>query len=243
VANLQRALEQAGGAELDSGLLGAIDDSLVAARRKVRRMARTASGPARGGRRTVRSQVIEALSDLGVPASAPLISAYHQAMFESDLTPYGMASLRRDEARRSLEGDVLVVPTLTPQLAAARGLLALSTWPGWLRITGVYSERVNHLHAIRRMLDHLETLPDADEARRDALIKVLRTFGSSLDGISFNGIDIPATRTAIDNQLALIEDKDRKVRTEAAARLEQDPDAGHRMFGTARPNLRIVGDE
>src|SRR4051794_21058543 len=88
VANLQRALEKAGGASFDPGLLGAIDDRLGAARRKVRRMARATGGPARGGRRTIRAQVIEALSDLGVPASAPLISAYHQAMFESDLTPY-----------------------------------------------------------------------------------------------------------------------------------------------------------
>ncbi|MEU8158839.1 hypothetical protein [Micromonospora parva] len=243
VANLQRALERAGGADLDPGLLGAIDDSLTAARRTVRRMARTTGGQARGGRRTVRAQVIEALSDLGVPASAPLISAYHQAIFESDLTAYGMASLRRDEARRSLEGEVLVVPTLTPQLAPARGLLALSTWPDWLRITGVYSERVNHLYVVRRMLDHLETLPESDADRRNALTQVLRTFGSSLDGISFNEIDIATTRAAISNQLALIEEKDREVREEAAARLGQESDLSRRMFGTPKPNLRVVGGD
>jgi hypothetical protein len=245
VEELQRALARARGQDIDATLLGAVDTSLTEARNTVRELARPAGTGTRIGKASVRSQVIEALTDLGVPTSAALIAAYHRAVFDSELHPRGLTSLRRDEARTldsSSSAPVLVVPTLTPQLAPARGLFALSTWPGWLRITGVYSERVNHLHAVRRMLDYLQNLPAADEQHRAAITSVLLNFGQSIDGLSFAGIDVAAARATVDHQLALIEGKDRADRESAAELLAKEPDITAQLFGKKR-TLRVVGGD
>lgn len=234
VVDLQSVLAGVRRGDIDATLLSAVDTSLTEARNTVRELARPVGTGARIGKASVRSQVIEALTDLDVPARPALIAAYHRAVFDSELHPRGLATLRRDEARTlgsTSSTSVLVVPTLTPQLAPARGPFALSTWPAWRRITDVYSERVNHLHAVRRMLDYLQLLPAADEQHRTAITSVLLNFGQRVDGISFAGIDIAAARATVDDQLALIEGKDRAAREAAAERLAEEPDSTTRLFG------------
>jgi hypothetical protein len=244
LAALQQALAQAkANQELTPEVLNALGGELDATRKVVRQMARKNATP-RLGRQSARAQVIEALTDIGVPAGAPLIAAYHRAVFDSELHVKALASLRRDEERTvgrtvSAGGSgVFVVPALsTAHLTPVRGLFALSTWPTWLRLVGPYSERVNNLHAVRRMLQRLEDLGDDDE-HRAGLESLVRMFGSSLDGVGVAAVDPVAVEAAVAQQLALIEQADRAERGEAASRLDREPDVTRRLLGAP---LRVVG--
>ena len=80
-----------------------------------------------------------------------------------------LASIRRDELRafraKSSTRSVWVVPALTTHLLPARGYLALSSWPAWLRIHGTRSARVDTLRILLVLLDTLAGLPAAGSDR------------------------------------------------------------------------------
>ncbi|GLZ28078.1 hypothetical protein Lesp02_02680 [Lentzea sp. NBRC 105346] len=202
---------------------------------------------------SARQQVIDALTELGVPASPQLVAGFHQARFGSDLNPRVMASLRRDELRalqaKSSQRSVLVVPALTPRLAPARGMFALSTWPDWLRIVGPLSTRVDNLRVLLTILNLLDTLHeqatqahvlrDEHQQRSERLEALLWRYGASLPGIDRAGLDLTLARAAATEELQMIEAQDRRERDEAAARLGA-LDTQHRLFGAA---LGIAGGQ
>ncbi|MDG6108840.1 hypothetical protein Daura_06005 [Dactylosporangium aurantiacum] len=251
VAALHAALAEARDEDaLPPAVADAVAEGIAEAGQVARQLTRKArGGNARLGKPSARTQAIEALTELGVPASPALIAAYHRAVFDSRLESKALASLRRDDERALKSGgghDVFVVPALTTRLVPARGLLALSTWPAWLRIVGPYSERVNNLNAVQVMLRRITELDEASTAgpsgpaatRRTNLEALVRRFGSSIDGVTFNSVDVPTAERAVRQQLELVEPQDRITRDEAAARLTNEPDEHRRLLGAP---LRIVG--
>jgi hypothetical protein len=248
VDELLRQLERLAGRVAEAG--GTLDEEAAARVKAAVGKVSHAVTKAKRGTSTAppmsaRQQVIEALTELGVPATPQLIAGFHQARFGSDLHPRVMASLRRDELRalraKSSQRSVLVVPALTSRLAPARGLFALSTWPDWLRIVGPLSTRVDNLRVLGVILDRLDTLgDDATERtvlrqqhaeRRRRLEALLWRYGSSLPGIDRAGLDLTVARAAVDEELRLIQDDDRAEREQVAERLGA-LDEEHQMFGT-----------
>src|SRR5262245_22700108 len=123
---------------LDQRTADRVSAALGAADQAVRATRTSSAAPAR-------QQAVDALSELGVPANPALIAEFHRARFDSELTPRALASIRRDELRayraKSSTRSMWVVPALTTHLLPARGYLALSSWPAWLRIHGTRSDR------------------------------------------------------------------------------------------------------
>jgi hypothetical protein len=248
VDELLRQLERLAGRVAEAE--GTLDEEAAARVKAVVSKVNRAVGKAKGGTSaapvmSARQQVIEALIELGIPATPQLIAGFHQARFGSDLHPRVMASLRRDELRalraKSSQRTVLVVPALTPRLAPTRGLFALSTWPDWLRIVGPLSTRVDNLRVLRVILDRLDPLGDdatkrmvlrqQHAERRRRLEALLWRYGSSLPGIDRAGLDLTVARAAVDEELLLIQDDDRAEREQAAERLAA-LDQERQLFGT-----------
>lgn len=211
-----------------SAALGAADQAVRASRTGA------AATPAR-------QQAVDALSELGVPANPALIAEFHRAHFGSELAARSLASIRRDELRayraKSSTRSMWVVPALTARLLPARGYLALSSWPAWLRILGTRSARVDTLRALIVLLDALAALPAAGsdrlramrELRRNRLTELLVRMGVGVPGIG-QTVDHETAREAIQDELDQLASKDRAERDDAAAILST-LDEEQRLFG------------
>jgi hypothetical protein len=118
----------------------------------------------------VRVQAHHALALLSVPASPWLIAGVHAAFSGfSDLTGGALVRLLRDEERAYRGGastsSYHLCPALTAgDLAPARGLIAVSTWPLEHRVIGPLSRRVCLLTALVRLAGHAARLPGASPA-------------------------------------------------------------------------------
>lgn len=188
-----------------------------------------------------RQQAVDALSELGVPANPALIAEFHRAHFGSELAARTLASIRRDELRayraKSSTRSMWVVPALTARLLPARGYLALSSWPAWLRILGTRSARVDTLRVLIVLLDALAGLSAAGsdrlratrELRRNRLTELLVRMGVGVVGIG-QTVDHETAREAIQDELDQLASKDRAERDEAAATLSA-LDEEQRLFG------------
>lgn len=195
----------------------------------------------RAGAAPARQQAIDALSELGVSANPALIAEFHRANFGSELAPRALASIRRDELRayraKNSTRSLWVVPALTTQLLPARGYLALSSWPAWLRILGTRSTRVDTLQVLIVLLDALAGLPVAGsdrlratrELRRGRLTELLVRMGVDVPGIG-QTIDHETAREAIRDELDRIASKDHAERDDAATALSV-LDEEQRLFG------------
>ena len=105
--------------------------------------ATTAGDPFRPGPLlTVREQVHEALSLLGVPTQARLLVKVHDAFFAAGLQRARLTSLRRDEeksfatAAPGARPYYLCAALSAEHLSPSRGLLAISAWPLERRVIG-----------------------------------------------------------------------------------------------------------
>jgi hypothetical protein len=132
----------------------------------------------------VREQVRDALTLLSVPAAPTMIVEVH-AVFggASDLTTGRTTRLLRDEERDYRAGSrsrpYRVCCALTAdQLAPARRLLALSTWPLERRVLGPRSRRVDFLTAAARLAEHAALIPGASRA----VTGLLRAFAAGIPG-------------------------------------------------------------
>jgi hypothetical protein len=204
-------------AERVSTALGAADQAIRATRTGA------AAAPAR-------QQAVDALSELGVPATPALIAEFHRAYFGSELAARALASIRRDELRayraKGSTRSVWVVPALTTRLLPARGYLALSSWPGWLRILGTRSARVDILRVLIVLIDALaglavvgsDRLRATRELRRTRLAELLVQTGVGVPGIGHT-VDYDTAREAIQDELDQIASMDRAEREDAAAQL------------------------
>lgn len=227
-----QALTEARG--LDRLTVDRVSPALTAADRALRAARTNAAAPAR-------QQAVDALSELGVPGTPALIAEFHRARFGSELAPRALASIRRDELRayqaKSSTRSVWIVPALTTQLQPARGYLALSLWPAWLRIHGIRSPRVDTLRALLVMLDALTGLPAAggdrlqavQELRRARLTELLTRLGAGIPGID-GVVEVETAREAIQGELDHLIAKDRAERDAAASELSAISEE-QRLFG------------
>lgn len=227
-----RALTEARG--LDRLTVDKVSLALSAADRGLRAARTSVAAPAR-------QQAVDALSELGVPGTPALIAEFHRARFGSELAPRALASIRRDELRAyratSSTRSTWVVPALTTQLQPARGYLALSSWPAWLRIHGIQSPRVDTLQALLVVLDALTGLPAAGgdrlqaarELRRVRLTDLLIRLGAGVPGID-EVVEVETAREAIQDELDHLVAKDRAERDAAASELSAMSEE-QRLFG------------
>ncbi|MGH3301101.1 MAG: hypothetical protein ACRDOK_05310 [Streptosporangiaceae bacterium] len=127
--------------------------------------ARPAEAEPPGALLSVREQVHQALTLIGVPAAPRLISAVHEAFSSAPLIAARLTSLRRDEERSFRSAPYarayyLCAALTADLLAPARGLLAVSTWPLERRVIGPLSPRVNFLTAAIAVVDSITRIPD-----------------------------------------------------------------------------------
>ncbi|MBX6769315.1 MAG: hypothetical protein IRY90_19555, partial [Actinomadura rubrobrunea] len=107
----------------------------------------------------VRDQVHQALTLLGVPAAPKLIGSVYAAFFPGEIPGARLTSLRRDEERSFRAAPYarpyyLCAGLTADLLAAARGLVTVSTWPLERRIVGPLSPRTDFLTAALRVAEH-----------------------------------------------------------------------------------------
>jgi hypothetical protein len=174
------------------------------------------------------------LTLLGVPAPARLIVDVHGALFDGDLTIGALGALLRDEQRDlglPSAGHVppyrLCLALKADGLTAARGLIALSTWPLAGRVVTAASVRVDALTAIVRVAEFAAVLGGA--SRSVGLL--LRELAAAVPG-GPESYDVMNPRSLADAARRALAgaDADRAVRDAAAERAAQ-LDEKHQMFG------------
>ena len=194
----------------------------------------------------VREQVHQALTILGAPASPKLISATYQAFFTDPLATTKLASLRRDEERSfTSQGHArpyYICAALThDRLAAARGLLAVSTWPLEQRVIAPLSPRADFLtHAIGTGRQ-IERLTAAGRGPSDAAWRLLRRFAFNIPGAYDDGEPDPARVIASARAEAAVhragDDADRRA---GAARARSQLSSVQQLFGVS--SLHVLRD-
>ncbi|GGK89997.1 hypothetical protein Sme01_50420 [Sphaerisporangium melleum] len=135
----------------------------------------------------VREQVCQALTLIGVPAAARVVVALNAALGAAPLRSAQIAVLRRDEERSFRAAPharpYYMCAALTDRLSAARGLLALSTWPLERRAVGPLSPRVDFLITAIRLAEHLARMAEAGERPSPAAHRLLSRLAHNIPGI------------------------------------------------------------
>ncbi|GLW06570.1 hypothetical protein Misp01_17000 [Microtetraspora sp. NBRC 13810] len=199
-----------------------------------------------GGRVTalvpVRERVHQALGLLGVPASPRLVVAVHEAFFAGGLRGPQFTSLRRDE-ERSFRASPYARPyylcaALTERLSAARGLLAVSTWPLERRIVGPLGPRVDFLTGAERVAEHLIRLTGTGERPVAAASRLLTRMARNIPGATAGtGDTAPADPAAVIRaaraELLVHLPADSGCRASAATRASRRLGDAERLFGAA----------
>lgn len=199
--------------------------------------------------RSARQDVVDALNDLGVPSSPRAIADYARARFGTKLEPRLFASLRRDE-RRTWESPrshrpVYVVQALSAaspgRLLAVRGKLALSDWPLEVRLTGPWSERVDHLKATVNVARQVQWLRASKPEEADRVAAVLARFAATVPDAtdSVAAVDPDRVIRAARAELELLGTADDEWRRETAAAAREAVALDEQLWGTGLP--RLVG--
>lgn len=186
---------------------------------------------------SVREQVHQALTLLGVAAAPKLIAAVHGAFFVGKLAGAQLTSLRRDEERSFRSAPharpYYLCSALTfDRLVAARGLVAVSTWPLELRIIGPLSHRVDFLTAAAGLAEFI------DKVERPPPLPVLRLlwqFASNIPGAtnSFDSMLSTEVAAAARAELDIHRESDHAQREAGAARARKQLDEVEQLFGSA----------
>jgi hypothetical protein len=167
-----------------------------------------------------------------------MVIAVHEAFFGSEIVGARLTSLRRDEERSFRSAPYsrpyyLCSALTADHLAAARGLLAVSTWPMSSRIIGPLSPRVDFLTAAIRVAEQVGRSPGTDGQR------LLWRFAANIPGAAegFGAVEPEAVARAARAELAVHEEADRSHREAAAARARAQLDDAAQLFGS---RLRVV---
>ncbi|MFF1797353.1 hypothetical protein ACFVXQ_24570, partial [Kitasatospora sp. NPDC058263] len=179
----------------------------------------------------------EALAILGAPAAPKLIAATYQAFFTDPLIVTKLASLRRDEERSFLsQGHArpfYICAALThDRLSAARGLLAVSTWPLDRRIIGPLSPRSDFLiHAVG-VAQQIQRLESAEHSPGEHAWQLLQRFAFNIPGAYESGAPDPErVVTAAHNELTVHHETDTADRMTAALRAIAQLTDVQKLFG------------
>ncbi|MCG6493921.1 hypothetical protein [Kitasatospora sp. A2-31] len=184
-----------------------------------------------------REQAHQALAILGAPAAPKLIAATYQAFFTDPLIVTKLASLRRDEERSfASQGHTrpyYICAALThDRLAAARGLLAVSTWPLDRRIVGPLSPRTDFLTHAVGVAEQIQRLETAGHHPGEYAWRLLRRFAFNIPGAYESGEPDPArVIAAARNESTVHHEADAAERTAAAVRARSQLTDVQQLFG------------
>jgi hypothetical protein len=183
----------------------------------------------------IREQVHQSLTLLTVPAAPKLIVAVHQAFFAGEILGTRLTSLRRDEERSFTTAPFArpyyICSALTADyLSAARGLLAVSTWPMDRRIIGPLSPPVDFLTAAVAVAEHVGRIPDPGPAAT----RLLWQFAANIPGAAegFDAMKPGTVARAAEAELEVHEDADRSTRESAARRARRQLSDVEQLFGS-----------
>jgi hypothetical protein len=196
--------------------------------------------------RSLRRVVLDALAEVGAPASARLVRDVAWGCFSYDVETQGLSSLRRDE-RASWQRDpgarpAFVVPALDENGLPLRGWMARSDWDLSRRIVpGDVGEDLLELRAIGVLLDRLQRDRSADTKKGplDAAVARLATklgIGGQLplDADPGSIRDWRAgLRQAARARVEASQRQDEAIRRSVASALEEHSEA-ERLWGVAR---------
>jgi hypothetical protein len=185
----------------------------------------------------LRELALDALDDLGVPASPALIADLTVALTGIRPSPSRFASLRRDEenaARRNIAArPAWIVPAINAaELTAIPRLLSSSAWSLERRIIGSRSMRTDHLRIAESLARRLKQLREAGAPEAKNVERLLFPIARAIPGATETGqpIDTDRLTEAARAELSVLEDADRAERGEACAR-----------FTTASQQVRLWG--
>jgi hypothetical protein len=193
----------------------------------------------------MREQVHQVLTLLGAPSSPKLIVAVNDALFAGEVAGARLTSLRRDEERSFLAAPYsrpyYICSALTSDLlSAARGLLAISTWPMAERIIGPLSPRVDFLASAIRLAEHADRV----ETPRSAAMELLWRFAANIPGAAerFDAMKPAVVSRAAQAELDIHAAADRSQREAAAQRARAQLSDVEQLFGSrlglaARPGV------
>jgi hypothetical protein len=153
---------------------------------------------------SARDQAHRVLTLLGVPARPSLVVDVHSGLFDGDLTLPVLAGALRDEEQSwpSAAGGAayhLCYGLHADGLAAARGLVALSTWPLERRIVTRAGVSADELTAIVRIAEFVAVRPGATAASARLLRRLAATVpgGTEAYDVLHPGALADAARVAV----------------------------------------------
>jgi hypothetical protein len=170
-----------------------------------------------------------------VPAAPKLIVAVHQAFFAGEILNTRLTSLRRDEERSfktaPFARPYYICSALTADyLSAARGLLAVSTWPMDRRIIGPLSPRVDFLTAAVAVAENVGRMPEVGPAATRLLWQFAANIPGAADG--FDVMKPEAVARAAQLELEIHDDADRSTRESVARRARKQLSDVQQLFGS-----------
>jgi hypothetical protein len=198
--------------------------------------------------RPLRSQVLDALDDLGMPAFTREVSQYLAAVKGDRIDPTRFGSLRAQEMK-AYDGphprSVYIAYGLTARGEAIKRYICRSDWDLAERVVAPTTGRVQHLRMTRRLC-HLAL--NAEEGTQTVDIDLLKLYAAdharALPGVKFQRgqFNLAAWRDLADELLMDIVEKDLAERLQIAARLNMMP-ARMQLFGSDKfvdpePRLR-----
>ncbi|GII52678.1 hypothetical protein Pth03_10670 [Planotetraspora thailandica] len=203
--------------------------------------------PAQAPSLSVREQVHQALTLLGVPTAGKMIVAVNEAFFAGRVTAGQLTSLRRDE-EKSFRTSPYARPyylcaALTSELLSpARGLLAVSTWPAQIRIIGPLSPRTDFLTSAIRIAEHIARLIHAGEDASLAAYRLLTGMAQNIPGAvdGFDRAEPAQVIAAAGAELTIHRESDMHERGQAAKRAEKQLDQVTRLFGAGLKTARTA---
>jgi hypothetical protein len=198
--------------------------------------------------RSLRSQVLDALDDLGMPAFSREVSQYLAAVKGDRIEPTRFGSLRAQEMK-AFDGPrpraVYIAYGLTARGEAIKRYICRSDWDLAERVVAPTTGRVQHLRMTSRLCD---LALSAEQGAQTVDIELLRMYAAdharALPGVKFQRgqFDLASWRNLAEELLLDIADKDRTERLQIAARLNMLPPRmqifGSDKFVDPEPRLR-----
>ena len=191
--------------------------------------------PSRAAARSVRENLLDCLSDIGIMAYSLQLATYTRGRYGRRIPSTRFSSLSRDEekaARNNRTREVWLCHGLTfDRGEPIRRLWARSDWPLHERLVAPTTGRVLHLHMTARLAEL--AMRDEAVAADPEVLKYLAADNARDLGLPFKHGHFPLDRwreSAL-AQLAHVEAEDRSARIEAAERLVRVFNPVAQLFG------------